>query len=144
MEKIIYKGLLRKLACRGGQPEEGRKHIKLKTFQTTKCRAYSHEKLNTSKGVISGRNLALATEEEIASALGKQGVINIRRICIRKSDGRIQTNTNILAFNQPYNPKDGMIGYCLERVNHYVSPLPPLMCFKCQNYGHHKEACRGQ
>ena len=34
------------------------------------------------------------------------------------------------------------IGYCLERVEQYVSA--PLRCFKCQKYGHHEEACRGQ
>ena len=46
--------------------------LKIKTFHTTKCRAYPHEKLNTSKGVIRRRELALATEDKIASALGKQ------------------------------------------------------------------------
>ena len=45
---------------------------KIKTFHTTKCRAYPHEKLNSSKGVIRSRELALATEDEIASALGKR------------------------------------------------------------------------
>ena len=46
--------------------------LKIKTFHTTKCRVYPHEKLNTSKGVIRSRELALATEDEIASTLGKQ------------------------------------------------------------------------
>ena len=60
--------------------------LKIKTFHTTKCRAYPHEKLNTSKGVIRSRELALATEDEITSALGKQGVTNIKRISIRKGE----------------------------------------------------------
>ena len=51
-----------------------------------KCRAYLHEKLNTSKGVIRSRELALAREEEIESALGKQGVTDIRRISICKDE----------------------------------------------------------
>ena len=63
--------------------------LKIKTFHTTKCRAYPHEKLNTSKGVIRSRELALATEDKIASALGKQGVTNIKRISIRKGEERI-------------------------------------------------------
>ena len=74
--------------------------LKIKTFHATKCRAYPHEKLNTSKGVIKSRELALATEDEIASALGKQGVTNIKRISIRKGGERIQTNTYILTFNK--------------------------------------------
>ena len=46
--------------------------FKMKTFHPTKYRAYPLVKLNISKGVIRSRELALATEEEIASALGKQ------------------------------------------------------------------------
>ena len=116
--------------------------LKIKTFHTTKCRAYPHEKLNTSKGVIRSRELALATEDEIASALGKQGVTNIKRISIRKGEQRIQTNTYILTFNKRQTPKEVKIGYCLERVEQYVPP--PLRCFKCQKFGHHREACRGR
>ena len=88
--------------------------------------------VNTSKGVIRSRELALATEEEIASALGKQGVIDIRRISIRKGEERIQTNTYILTFNQPYTPNELKISYCLERVGQYI-PVP-LRYFKCQKY----------
>ena len=116
--------------------------LKIKTFHTTKCRAYPHEKLNTSKGVIRSRELALATEDEIASALGKQGVTNIKRISIKKGEERIQTNTYILTFNKPQTPKDVKIGYCLERVEQYVPA--PLRCFKCQKFGYHREACRGR
>ena len=75
---------------------------------------YPHEKPNTSKGVIRSRELALAIEDEIASALGKQGVTNIKRISIRKGEERIQTN--ILTFNKPQTPKEVKIGYCLERI----------------------------
>ena len=46
--------------------------LEIKIFHTTKCRAYLHEKVNTSKGVIRSRELASATEDEIMSALGKQ------------------------------------------------------------------------
>ena len=94
--------------------------LKIKTFHTTKCRAYPHKKLNTSKGVIKSIELALTTEDEIASALGKQGVTNIKRISIRKGEERIQTNTYILTFNKPQTPKEVKIGYCLERVEQYV------------------------
>ena len=115
--------------------------LKMKTFHTTKCRAYQHKKLNTSKGVIRSRDLALTTEEEIASALGKQSVTN-KRISIRKGEERILTNTYILTFDQPYTPNDVKIGYYLAGVVQYAPA--PLRCFKCQEYGHHREACRGR
>ena len=44
--------------------------------------------------------MTLATEEEIASALGKQGVTNMRRISIKKSEEQIQTNTYVLTYSQ--------------------------------------------
>ena len=44
--------------------------LKTKTFHTTKCKAYPYEKLNTSKGVLKSRELALATAEETSAALG--------------------------------------------------------------------------
>ena len=113
--------------------------LKIKTFHTTKCRAYPHEQLN--KGVIRSRELALATEEEIASAWGKQGVTNIRRIS-RKGQQQIQTNTYVLTFYKPHTPNEVKISYCLERVELYVPA--PLRCFKCQKYGHHREACKGR
>ena len=34
------------------------------------------------------------------------------------------------------------MGYCLERVEQYVPA--PLRCFKCQKFGHHRNACRGR
>ena len=119
---------------------EAESTLKMKTFHTTKCRAYPHEKLNTSKGVIRSRKLA--TEKEIASALGKREVMNIRKISIRKGEEQIQTYTYILTFNQPHIPKEMKISYCLERVEKDI--VTPLWCFKCQKYGHQREACSGQ
>ena len=81
-------------------------------------------------------------EDEISSALGKQGETNIKRISIRKGEQRIQTNTYILTFNKPQTPKEVKIGHCLERVEQYVPA--PWRCFKCQKFGHHREACRGR
>ena len=42
---------------------------------------------------------------------------------VRKGEELIQTNTNILTFNQSHTPKEGKIGYCLERVAQYI-PVP--------------------
>ena len=85
------------------------KTSKIKIFHTTKCRAYPHEKHNTSNRVIS-RELVLITEKEIASALGKRSYKLAKEV---------------------------KIGYCLESWVVRTS-------FKCQKYGHYREACRGQ
>ena len=84
----------------------------------------------------------MTTEQDIVSALGKQGITNIKRISIRRGEQRIQTKTYIQTFNKLRTPNEVKIGYCLERLEQYVPA--PLRCFKCQKYGHHREACRGQ
>ena len=48
--------------------------LKMKTFHMPKCKAYPHEKLNTSKGVIRSRELSLTTVREIRPAIDKQRV----------------------------------------------------------------------
>ena len=111
--------------------------VKMKTFHSTKCRAISHEKPNTSKGVIGSKKFAFATEKERALALGKQRVTNVRRISVRKGEGQIQTKIYILTFNQPHTPKEVKISYCIKRFGQYV-PVP-LRYYKCEKYGHHKE-----
>ena len=137
MKKIQNRNLLVKVRSQ----RQVESILKMKTFHTTKSKAYPHEKLNISKGVISGRELALATEEWMSSALKKQGVTNIKRIFIRKREEKIETNTYIMTFNQPHIPKEVKIGYCVEMVEQYVPA--PQRCFKCQKYGHHREACGG-
>ena len=97
--------------------------LKMKTFYTTKCKAYAQEKLNTLKGVIRSKELSLTTVEEIRAALGKQGV-RFKRITIRKDREKIHTHTYILTFNQLKIPKEVKTGYCLERVEQYI--LAPL------------------
>ena len=88
-------------------------------FHTTKCRAYSHEKVNTSKGVIRSRDLALATEEEMSAALGKQGVTNIS---IRK--GGKNRNHHLHPDIQPSPYSQGREDRLLFREGRTVPPSP--------------------
>ena len=88
------------------------------------------------------RELALATEEEIASALGKQGVTNIKRISIRKGEERIQTNTYILTYNQPHTPKEVKISQ-LSWESWAVRPSSPEV-LQMSKIWTRREACRGR
>ena len=113
--------------------------LKMNTFHKTKCKAYPHEKLKTLKGVIRGRELSLATPEEITVALGKQGSQTTKDK--RKVGQEIQTNTYIGTFCQLKIPKEIKIGYSFEKVEQWIPA--PLRCFKCQRYSHHRKDCRG-
>ena len=72
--------------------------LKLKTFFNIKIKSYPHTTLNTSRGVIKS--------SEIKTNLNSQGVIDVRRISIRRNGKTIETNTYILTFNQPQVPKE--------------------------------------
>lgn len=54
--------------------------LKMKAFYDLKSKAYPHDRLNISKGVVRNRELFPDTPEEIHAALGKQGVTNGKRI----------------------------------------------------------------
>ena len=116
--------------------------LKLKTFFNIKIKSYPHTTLNTSRGVIKSSELSLCNLEEIKTNLNSQGVIDVRRISIRRNSETIETNTYILTFNHPQVPKEIKIGYQIERVNVYVPN--PLRCFKCQMFGHHEDRCTRQ
>ena len=92
----------------------------MKTFHNLKCKAYPHERLDTSKGVIRNRDLSIATPEEMTTALGKQAFTDSKRITTRKGGEEIQTHTLILIFNKLIIPNEMKIEYSFKRVEQYT------------------------
>ena len=90
--------------------------VKIKTFHNLKYKVFPHERLNTSKGVIRYKDLSRATSKEIKTVLGKQGIINNKRINIWKGGKEMQTYTYIMTFNKSIIHKEMKIGYFLKRV----------------------------
>lgn len=113
--------------------------LKMKNFHSIKIKAYPHKTLNTSKGVIRSPELSLCSIDEIKEELKDQGVIDIKRISIRREEHQIQTNTYIMTFDSPNIPQKIKIGYNSEKVNQYVPN--PLRCYNCQKFGHHENKC---
>ena len=114
--------------------------LKMKNFYTTKHRAYVHERLNTSIGVIRSRELAMATAE-MTAALGKQGVINIREFPLEKVKNKSRPTSRSWHLINLILLKRWRLAIVLRGLNNV--PIS-LRCFKCQKYGHHKEPCRGR
>ena len=96
------------------------KLIRMKTFHIFQWKVYSHEKLNTLKGVIRNRELSL----------WKQVITDYERIIIRKGGEEIQTHTYILISNKATIPKEMKIGYCLEKTEQYIPAH--LRCYRCK------------
>ncbi|GFU71534.1 putative RNA-directed DNA polymerase from transposon BS [Trichonephila clavipes] len=101
-----------------------------------------HKSQNTSRGVISESDLLSTPESEILEGFFDQGVIQVRRITIKKAATIIPTKHLILTFNRPKLPPTLKAGYLNCKIRPYIPN--PLRCFKCQRFGHSQISCRGQ
>ncbi|GFV66204.1 putative RNA-directed DNA polymerase from transposon BS [Trichonephila clavipes] len=112
------------------------------TFLDSPVTICPHKSLNTSRGVISESDLLSTPESEILEVFSDQGVIQVRRITIKKDATIIPTKHLILTFNRPKLPPAIKAGYLNCKIRPYVPN--PLRCFKCQRFGHSQTSCRGQ
>ena len=101
---------------RGDRKNTSWNNIKAKKIHNIDIKAYPHERLNTSKGVIRNGELSLCSIMEIKNELKKQNVIDAKRITIKKQNEIIETNTYILTFNDSKPPLEIKIGYTVVKV----------------------------
>ena len=116
--------------------------LRASTLAGVGIKASPHRTLNSSKGVIRTRDLDDVDEEEIAHELKPQGVLNVRRIVIKKDNKSIKTGTYILTFGKPFPPQNLKIGYLSVNVDAFIPN--PLRCFQCQKFGHGKDRCKNE
>ncbi|GFS74375.1 uncharacterized protein TNCV_969861 [Trichonephila clavipes] len=112
------------------------------TFLDSPVTICPHKSLNTSRGVISESDLLSTPESEILEGFSDQGVIQVRRITIKKDATIIPTKHLILTFNRPKLPPAIKAGYLNCKIRPYIPN--PLRCFKCQRFGHSQTSCRSQ
>ncbi|GFT52187.1 uncharacterized protein TNCV_2530561 [Trichonephila clavipes] len=113
-----------------------------KTFLDSPVNIIPHKSLNTSRGVISETDLLTTSEAEILEGFSHQGVIQVRRITIKKDTAIIPTKHLILTFSSPTLPQTIKAGYLNCKIRPYIPN--PLRCLKCQRFGHSQTSCRGQ
>ncbi|GFX55964.1 putative RNA-directed DNA polymerase from transposon BS [Trichonephila clavipes] len=75
-----------------------------KTFLDSPVNIIPHKSLNTSRGVISEPDLLTTPEAEFLDGFSDQGVIQVRRITIKKDTAVIPTQHIILTFSSPTIP----------------------------------------
>ena len=103
-------------------------------------RVSPHKFLNVTKGIMRCPDLRDCSLEEIQENLQSQMVSDVKRIMVTRDGERKPTNTYILTFNLPKLPNAVKVGYLNVPLEVYVPN--PLRCFKCQQFGHHKDKCR--
>ncbi|GBM52498.1 Tetratricopeptide repeat protein 7B [Araneus ventricosus] len=116
--------------------------IKVQKFLDYQISVTVHKALNSCRGVVSDKELMMASESEIIEGLSKQGVIAACQINIRRGNKIIPTKHVILTFSSSKLPSSITAGYVCSPVKPYTPN--PLCCCNCQRFGHSKAACRGK
>ncbi|GFR74001.1 nucleic-acid-binding protein from mobile element jockey [Elysia marginata] len=117
-----------------------RKLLNLKTMAGVHVRAGPDRFLNSSKGVVTHKDLLTCKEDEFVRRC--PGVTYAKHIKKRRGEEMIPTNSFILTFNSPTPPTQIKAGYVKFNVRPYVPT--PMWCFKCHKFGHGREKCRRQ
>ena len=99
-----------------------------------------HRTLNSSRCVISCRELANMTEEDIQEELQPQGVTKVERIKRRRDGQLMPTDYYILTINSQNIPSEIKVGFLIRKTK--VWTPNPQRCFNCQIYGHNKKFCK--
>ncbi|GFV09409.1 RNA-directed DNA polymerase from mobile element jockey [Trichonephila clavipes] len=102
-----------------------------KSFLDSPITISSHKTLNSCRGVISESDLLNTPDAEILDGFSDQGVIQVRRITIKKDNSVIPTKHLILTFNRPKLPTTIKAGYLYCKIRPYIPN--PLRCFRCQS-----------
>ncbi|GFU83954.1 uncharacterized protein TNCV_560801 [Trichonephila clavipes] len=111
------------------------------TFLDSHITISPHKSLNTSHSVFSKPDLLSTPESEILEGFSDKGVIQARRITIKKDATIIPTKHVIVTFNSPKLPSTIKAGYLNCKICPYITNL--LRCFNCQRFGHWQTSCHG-
>lgn len=87
------------------------KLLKLGKLGDIEVNVETHRIINSSRAVITDRELGHVTEEELLENLKEQDVCGIRRIMRRAERRLTQTNSFILTFSTSNLPKSIKIAY---------------------------------
>ncbi|GFW64600.1 putative RNA-directed DNA polymerase from transposon BS [Trichonephila clavipes] len=113
-----------------------------KTFLNSPILISLHKSINSSRIVISGPDLLTTPEAELLDGFSDQGVIQVRRITLKKDNTNIPTKHLILTFKRPKLSFTIKAEYLNYKIRPYIPN--PVHCFKCQRFGHSQTSCRGQ
>ncbi|GFW56246.1 uncharacterized protein TNCV_1877661 [Trichonephila clavipes] len=114
----------------------------VKSFINSPVTISLNKTLNSCRGVISESDLLTAPEAKILEGFSNQGIIQVRRITIKKDTTVLPTKNLILTFSNPALPQTIKAGYFNCKIRPYIPNS--LCCFKCQRLGHSQTSYCGQ
>ena len=101
-----------------------------------------HRSMNSSKGVITCRDLYDMEDDDILNGLrsSNQNIKDVSRISSFKNGQRTKTSTFILTFSASKLPEKIYVGHSRLNVRTYIPN--PRRCTNCQQFQHTKTFCR--
>lgn len=96
---------------------------------------------NTSRAVITCRDLKGIPEKEIVEEMNDQGVVLARHFKRRHGKERVDTGSVLLTFNKSMPPEKVKVA-CYERIPTRKYYPPPTICYECFAYGHVATKCK--
>ncbi|XP_055605058.1 uncharacterized protein LOC129753283 [Uranotaenia lowii] len=99
-----------------------------------------HPTLNTCKCIVTCKEVAGISNQQLASDLASQGVTNVYRF-LRKVDGKeAPTDTFVLTIQGTTAPAHIRFGFLRTPTRQYYPR--PMMCMQCGKFGHTKKHCK--
>ena len=114
--------------------EQSEKLSRLYNIGSNAVKAEPHRSLNSSKCVITNREFAYCSTEDLVEEFRSIGVISARKLGTR--------GTVLLTFGKPSYPPEIKFFYQRIRTREYLPN--PLRCYKCNRFGHTSKACRSE
>ncbi|GFV21277.1 uncharacterized protein TNCV_4323171 [Trichonephila clavipes] len=98
-------------------------YLSAKTFLDSPLLVTPNKSLNYCRGVISEPDLLCTSDAEILEGFSDQGVVQIRRLLLKKDADIIPTKHIILTFNSPKLPTTIKAGYLNSDLLTSTSPI---------------------
>lgn len=96
---------------------------------------------NTSRAVITCRDLKGIPEKEIAEEMKSQGVLLARHFKRKVDKDRVDTGSVLLTFNRSMPPEKVKVAFHEKVPTRQYYP-PPTICYECFTYGHVASKCK--
>lgn len=121
--------------------KQKKKILELNTLNGKPCKVELHPTRNFTQGIITCKDAAEYTTDELEKALESQRVVKVTRLSKWEENKSKETNSYLLKFNGSL-PSDVKIGFirCLTRP-YYPDPM---LCKKCYKFGHTEKRCKSE
>jgi hypothetical protein len=79
--------------------------------------------------------------QELEDKLHELGIVEFDRFSKKENYKMIKAECSSQEIMNNLVKRGILVNYCRFRVEKYLNPFKPVLCFKCQKFGHYSSAC---